>query len=247
MKGLLFREFYLGRKYYLLSFAMYLLIAVMSILVNLSMICGNLSRLSEDSIFQINENASTILKILPCIVIFLSFCTDGGVLFSDYKTSWIKYCCTTPILEKQLVKVKFTAKIISLAAALILSIAYLLILEGITGNDFPFSTFKNIVILFSFSVIVSSIFLMLSIRYKDKNAVAIRLIGIFAVLYIPTMAYMVKMMNQAQGDDDIFQNIIIEGFEKIRNILFPISPLLMIAAVAACYIFSVRFMKRREN
>ncbi len=246
MKGLLFREFYLARKYYLLSAAMFFLVALMSILVNLSMICGNLSRLSEDSLFQINDNAVTILTILPCLVVFISFCTDGGVTFSDYETNWIKYSFTTPLLEKQTVKVKFTANIISMAAAFVLSLCYLIILGGVTGSGISFNDFKNLLILLTFAIIISCLFLAFSIRYKNKNAVALRLIGIAAAVYIPCMAYVYYLMSNAENDD-IFESVIISGIEKIKSIVFPIAPLLMIAGVAACYLFSVHSLRRREN
>lgn len=246
MKGLLFREFYLGRKYYLLSSLMFLLVMMISLLINLSLICGNLSRLSEDSVFQINENACTIVTILPCLVIFISFCTDGGVTFSDCETNWLKYCCTTPMPEKKFVGVKFTAKIITLVIALVLSVIYTAILGGITDNPLNLSAFKNIIILFDLAVLFSSIFLTLSIRYKNKNSVTMRFVGIFAALYIPCMFYMVTLMNNA-SDDDVFQSIVIPCFENLRKILLPISPIIIIVPVCVCYVLSVRFMKRREN
>ena len=246
MKGLLFREFYLGRKYYLLSSLMFLLVMTLSLMMNLSLICGNLSRLSENSVFQIDENAFTIMKFLPCLVIFISFCTDGGVTFSDYNTNWLKYCSTTPMSHKKIVGVKFIAKLITLVIAFVLSLIYTAVLGGITSTSLSFSAIKNLIILFTLAVLFSSIFLTLSIIYKDKNAVAVRMVGIFAALYIPCMFYMVKLMNNA-ADDDIFQSTVIPGFDNLRRILLPLSPVIIILSAVVGYIISVRFMKRREN
>ena len=246
MKGLLLREFYLGRKYYILSLLMFLLVMTISLLVNLSTICGNLSRLPEDSVFQINENALTMLKILPYLVIFISFCTDGGVTFSDYKTNWMKYCGTTPMSEKKIVIVKFAAKMITLAAAFILCIIYTAVLGGITSTRFTFSAFKNLFMIFSLAVLFSYIFLTLSIGYKDKNAVTIRLIAIFAALYIPCMIYMVTFMNNS-SEEDVFSGVVMPLIDKFKSIVFPLSPVIIILSVAVCYLLSVRFMKRREN
>ena len=246
MKGLLFREFYLGRKYYMMSLLMFLLVMTISLLTNLSLICGNLSRLSEDSIFQVNENALTIMTILPCLVIFISFCTDGGVTFSDYNTHWLKYCGTTPMSERKIVTVKFTAKIISLVTAFILSLIYTVILGAITGDRFSFSAFKNLFIIFTFAVVFSSIFIMLSIDCKDKNAVTKRLVAIFAALYVPTMIYVITLMNNS-AEEDIFQGVVMPAVDKIKNILFPLSPVIITVSVAVCYAMSIRFLKRREN
>ena len=106
MKGLLFREFYLGRKYYGLSLLIFFLVAALSILVRLSMLYGNLSLSSEESFLHIDDTAKNILTALPCIVIFITLCTDAGVVFSDFNSGWLRFCSTTPLSEKKIMEGK---------------------------------------------------------------------------------------------------------------------------------------------
>ncbi len=256
MKGLLFREFWLGRKYYSLSLIMFLLTAVISILVRLSMLYGNLAHVSEDTLFRIDRNASEIMTFLPCIVIFISFCVDGGVIFSDYSTSWFKYCSTTPLIEKKIIKIKFLSKGISMLTAFVLSLVYIAVICGVSGNAFTFDTFKSLIFLLTLGIAVSVLYLTLSVKFKDKNTVTIILFGIFTVLCIPVTAYTVRLNTMNIGtsasvtDDessDYIREMAIQKLGEIRDIVFPMSPIIILAAVAVGYVLSVRFLKRREN
>lgn len=254
MKGLIFREFYLARKYYILSFMVFLIISLLGILTRLSMIFGNLSSMSPETFADLDKQTLPVFTYLPAVILMISVCTDGGVTYSDYLSKWLTYCQCSPLKEIKTVTVKFICKTILLFSAIVLSTINAVIVKGITGNSFGTKTFLNLSLIATLGIIFSSLIIPMSYKYKTKNAVTVRLVGIFAVVSVPIgfLTYH-KITKYAaidaggNGTENLIEEIIIKRYEEILSRFSFLMPIIIITALTISFICSVNILRRRDN
>lgn len=256
MKHLLYKEFYLGRKYYITSLLLFLIVSLMGILIRISMKCGNLANLSAETFNSLDSATFTVFTYLPSVILFISSCTDGGVIFSDYNTKWAIFCYTAPISEKKTVGIKFIAKIIILTAALILGVTNAIIIGMVADKPIDGNVILNILVLFSVTVIFSSVIIVCSMKLKSKNAVGIFIFLIISVISIPIIIkgfnYLDEIYTAYGGLDETAQNelimqLVTGKYTEIRNILAPLLPVIIVVFPTIAFICSIKIMKRREN
>ena len=69
MKGLIYKDFYLGRKFFLFSFLFFFITALLFVLIRLSMICGNLAHgiLTKDEMDNIKTFSLSMCPVWFCL------------------------------------------------------------------------------------------------------------------------------------------------------------------------------------
>lgn len=254
MKGLLFREFYLARKYYILSFALFIIISLLGILVRLSIIFGNLSSISPDRFTELDSQTLPIFTYLPTVILIISACTDGGVTYSDYASKWATYIQSCPVKESKTVAVKFIFKIMTLLICTVFGTINAVIIHKIAGENFRVTTFLNLSVIVTLGIVFSSIIIPLSYKYKTKNAVTARLVGFFAIISVPVGIFTYKLIDKYNNiasdvneSENIIGTIFMQRYEEILNHFSFLIPVIVASAIAVSFICSVNILRRREN
>jgi hypothetical protein len=96
----------------------------------------------------------------------------------------------------------------------------------------------------------------LAVKYRTSNAVAIRLFVAAVVIYVAIMCSMAACVNSFmkahEGEDEdkamsLFVNMLTDALVNIKHVLYIVLPVLLIAAYVLGYMFTVKYLKRREN
>ena len=96
MKGLLYRDFYLGKKTYILYGMISIAMALFGILVSISFHCGNLVNYADNNPGSF-ENIIKILMYLPIFMIVIAVQGISQNICSDYKAGWMIYEYNLPM------------------------------------------------------------------------------------------------------------------------------------------------------
>lgn len=256
MKGLIYRELYLARKNYIFGAVSYLAFMLFGTLIRMSMDFGNLSKLSAENYSMLDAASYRIFTLLPSALLFFSLMGDGGVTVSDYASKWNVYACTLPVGEKKRAAVKFIIKAAAMAAALVLSIINAAAVCALCGKDLGLDTLRWIFAIMLIACCISCAAVPLLVKYRSSNAAALRITAVcIAAAVAGTIALKNSMNgfleeNASLGEEAaslLFADKLISKAEKARDILFAASPVIIAAAFALGMIFTVRFLKRREN
>ncbi len=254
MKGLIYKDFYLGRKFFLFSFLFFFITALLFVLIRLSMICGNLAHgiLTKDEM----DNIKTFSLYVPCLVLFIPFCTDGGVIFSDYTSKWHRFCYSTSLSDTSIVSSKYIAVLIRLTFSFIISILYNLLMCAFTGDAFRPEIIAYLYMIFTAAAAFSSLYTALSFFLKNKNSVSMTMFAIITVILIPFTFQLMnkakeKLQNEAiptDNETDVYVILAVgEMLENVKNTIITFSPLIIIGFAAVGFFASLTALKRREN
>lgn len=188
MKGLLFKELYIGKKMIYIGTVIFILIEIMVYVVRFSFIYGNPANpewLSVDEYTTTIINVDMVFTLLTalCPIVILSNAVAVS-LYSDFNCKWNTFLYSAPYNEKNIVGLKFAEMVVSW----IIGVAVGILFNGIYYATFDVSyTGLNMLlgILVSFiGLIIELLYLKMAYKYKSQNAVIIRLIIYFAVPYI---------------------------------------------------------------
>jgi hypothetical protein len=258
MKGLLFKDLYIGRKMIYIGTVIFVLIEVMIYVVRFSFIYGNPANpewlpVDEYTVTVINiDMVFTMLTVLCPIVILSNAVTVS--LYSDFNCKWNTFLYSAPYNEKNIVGLKFAEMVVSW----ILGVAVGMLFNGIYDATFSESyTSLNMLlsILVSFvGLIIELLYLKMSYKYKSQNAVIIRLIIYFAVpIYVISTFAMIKLIDYLPkkylGNDGVI--LLIDDMSScLLNhavVIFATTVVVTLIVGYITYRKSILEMKRREK
>ena len=101
MKGLIYKNYLITRKYYFMAFVFFFITALFMILIRLSMICGNISHDPE----AVDDLTRTmwVFRYMPCAVVILGFAGYSEAFFADLNSGWARFSRTTSLSTHQIV------------------------------------------------------------------------------------------------------------------------------------------------
>ena len=238
MKGLIYRELYLGRKNYLLHSAVFVFMFVISVLVYLSMEYGNLARLPEEELADSKRIINFIFSaVIPAILFMLSFITTD-VAGSDFKSRWMLFQYTTPVKEEKYILAKYIIMLGSGAAAFVLSLLNAEILSLLSGTQPEKTTYSAIVLIMSAVLSSASIVLTFTnwLRSYEK-AMILYTFTVFAVYIAVVITAVFKNLTSDMLSDTLKELCIKAA---------PLSVFVMLAVMAVTYFLNVKLLKRRQ-
>lgn len=99
MKGLMYKEWFLSKKYRVITLSIYVLMLIMCILVRISSVCGNIANMEGKG--MLNDKFFIIMGLaLPAVLCGMSFTSQT---LNDEKCRFRQYSHTLPLTEKQIV------------------------------------------------------------------------------------------------------------------------------------------------
>lgn len=271
MRELIYREMYLKRKSYIVSFVVFFIIALMFDLILLSLKVGNLSRLFEET----SEYA------IACVYIFIlaiyipalaagMLMKEGGITLADVNSGWERFTKTTALGAVKQTCVRFSVLFFETAAAIILTLIntavvcktsniseHLLWIKELIGFDITaIQSFSGnlpaLTAVFAFSMLFSAFVIPFLYFFKSSIAGDIFPLGIMGVLVL----YLYKTLNVMNGlgsdlletddPDDIISKLV-DIAENIGEKISFAAPFVLAGAFIAGAVLTAVILNRKEK
>lgn len=251
MKGLLYKEFLVGRKIYLIFLALSLLFSVLGFLVCLSMICGNLDYLLEEP--ELAQNVAEICVYLPFILLLFAANGVNHSIYSDYESGWMRYSYTLPVKAERAVCARCLGGILVFAFSFFYGLAYAWVIQVLTRFPLTAEVLKNMLVFLTLAVFLYSWNLPLALKYKTSRAVSVRIVICVAALYIVCALQWIRGLWRSEdrfwgnGETGEVYLVHLAGkYETVRDALLPFLPFLILGMLGISFFLSVKIYRRRE-
>lgn len=252
MKGLLYRELYLSRKYYLTSLGVLLLFILLCSLVQLSMNVGNLAHVQDPDVLEMLDPLMYMISMYFIPLIALSMTIDTGVINADHKCRWNLFSRCLPVTALQHTSVKFLIKGMVFLAVMLLSVLNDAVFSYIAGKPYGMEEFLNLFLIADIFVLTDVISFPLVLRAKSQRGLILAKDAGFLVVYIIGMVlaslYMSDYISVAgQLGDDAVLDRMLEDLNALRKGIICFTPLIFIILEGINFGLSYLSIKRREK
>ena len=251
MKGLLYKEFYLGRKNYLAFLALTFVFSLLGALVCLSMICGNLQSIPVEEPDTVEQFTILFTYVLYVLGMFAVFGSNQSV-YGDYASGFMKYSYTLPVKAVKAVGARYLTGLIVLGIGILCGIANALIISTLTGRMFTLDILKNMMMILGVIVLVYSAGVPLALKFKTAKTVSGITVLAVAVMYLVAGAFLISGMSRFEATvgaeaGALYMEMIRDKYSWIRNTLLPFFPVILFAMLGISFLASVKIYQRREK
>lgn len=245
MKGLIYKNYLITKKYYFISLLFFLIMALFMFLVRLSMICGNISY-DPEAVDELTRSM-WVFRYMPCAVIILAFTGTDGTTFTDLNTGWTKFSFTTSLSKYEIVGASFLSKGISAIIAYLISLIYLVIFCLSLGDEISLNYIADITALFFLGIVIQYYSLTInSFVNKQQTAQAIS----FAIAAIFCGAFCIYMFPKVQELDGkqgiVLMEWLAQQFAPFKDNFFIISLICAVVLTVGGYFTAVKCAERRK-
>ena len=243
MKGLIYKNYLVTRKYYFMAFIFFIITALFMILIRLSMICGNISH-DHETVDELTRSM-WIFRYMPCAVVILGFAGYSEAFFADLNSGWARFSRTTSLSTHQIVGSYFLSEGIVLSFAYIICLIYLVIFCLSFGDKISLHYITNITSLFCFGVIIQ--YFNLTLAMFAKKIQTVQLISVSIALIFPWLlcAYIYPKMKELENPDTVLLEWMAQQVEPIKAYIFPVMLFLALIFTVGGYFISVKGLERR--
>lgn len=248
MKGLIYKEFYLGKKNFLTFGIVTIMFAVLGVLVCLSMDFGNLHNLADGD--GMRSYYAQIFFYAPYIILLLSTEACINSVFRDYSISWMDYSYTLPLSGKKTIGAKYISCGVISLIALLFGILYSTLIAALSGVAYSFKVLKIQLIMFVVACVVNAMMLAFAYLVRTKKRMTTMEVIFFAVIYFGFGAVTVWGEEKYGLDDNgnmIFYGMIKDKLSDIGELLAPFVPVIVIAWMIVWFFAAARIYLRREK
>ena len=245
MKGLMYKNYLITKKYYFISLLFFLIMALFMFLVRLSMICGNISH-DPEAVDELTRSM-WVFRYMPCAVIILAFTGTDGTTFTDLNTGWTKFSFTTSLSKYEIVGASFLSKGISAIIAYLISLIYLVIFCLSFGDEISLNYISDITALFFLGIVIQYYSLTInSFVNKQQTAQAISL-AIAAIFCGAFCIYMFPKVQELDGKQGIvLMEWLAQQFAPFKDNFFIISLICAVVLTVGGYFTAVKCAERRK-
>ena len=243
MKGLIYKNYLVTRKYYFMAFIFFIITALFMILIRLSMICGNISH-DHETVDELTRSM-WIFRYMPCAVVILGFAGYSEAFFADLNSGWTKFSHTTSLSAHKIVGSYFISKGIVTVFAYIICLLYLVIFCLSFGDKISLHYIANITSIFCFGVITQYADLTLSMFVKKVQTVQLISVSILFIFYGLLCVYIYPRMEELENPDAVLLEWMAQQFEPIKAYIFPVMLLFAVIFTVGGYFISVKGLERR--
>lgn len=255
MRGLIYKEFKLNRKFYSSFMGMAIMFGLLGFLVVLSSICGNLKGFAVNN-KDLFEFIVSVLTYMPFAMLLFSVFGVVNSVFTDFKTNWMYYSYTLPTKPVVAVGARYAAGTITLAICCLGSILYSYVLAAVAGTELSQFLVKNIVAITVIMFVVLAFCMPVAIGFKDIKKLGLAGTIVFIVISIAEAIDMFGAANDELSDgqldaytaeDAAADTLIEQKIMAVRDVLadywFIIIPVVIFISLA----ISVKLYQRREK
>ncbi len=246
VKGLMYRELYLGRRSYIPTFCIFLAFVFLLFLMLLSMEHGNLANMSVTD-FEITKSMIRLGCIFPptmLICMTATFMVDLAP--TELSVNWRRFQCASPVSEAKYMGVKFFTMFLLLIFDIVLSGISALLLTTMQGKPLTFTEFSMMVMTALFIALGTTIMTVLIFLFRSLPvAVGVTFVGMYATAFL----FMWKTgLFEVYGDEAsaLFSELGAKASSFCENLL-PFSPLVLLAISLIGWGLTTCILKRRER
>lgn len=248
MKGLIYKEFYLGKKNLLIFGMVAIMFAILGILVTFSMDFGNLHKLADGE--GMRSYYAQIFFYVPYLILLLSTESCINSIFRDYSISWMDYSYSLPVSGKKTIGAKYiSCGIISLSAFLI-DILYSVLIATLSGVAYSFEILKIQLIIFVVACMVNAMLLALAYLVRDKKRMTTIEVIFFSVVYFwggVVAVWGEKKYGLDENGNMIFLDILKEKLSDMGELLAPFVPVVVLVWMIVWFLAASGIYLRREK
>ncbi|SEH44838.1 ABC-2 family transporter protein [Ruminococcus flavefaciens] len=254
MKGLIYREFYLMRKNFALTLAVFLGFLFMISLVFISTYAGNLAKGEENN--QMIASFYPQAYLYTGAMALLGFsAAQNGVVYDDYKSRWRLYTYTLPVDEKKMASSMLVSRIILLVVSFLFAVVGEVVLGLAAKKGVSLEHIKNLAVM---AAIVSVTFITLpsALRHKEVSKTITTYIayGIipFAALVFGIVKFIIYCIKEAEvrypnlKGEEAIRKVSEPYQEKLVEIAAIAAPFIIVGSLVLCYFRTVKELERRR-
>ena len=182
MKGLLYRNFYLGKKTYILHGMIALAMAIFGVLVGISSHYGNLVNYADNNPGSF-ENIIKILMYLPIFMLVIAVQGISQNICADYKEGWMIFEYNLPVKDSVKVGAHYIAGLIIVAVGMGWGTLYMLLVSQISGVELVKGDFVKMLLIGLIGLVQIAFFIPVSLRVKTQKAVTTVLVIIICAVW----------------------------------------------------------------
>lgn len=239
MKGLLYKDFYLGKKTYILHGVIAGAMALLGVLVSLSSVCGNLTGYANNN----PGGFEIVIKIFMYLPIFMIVIGVQGIsqsICSDYQSGWMLYEYNLPV--KNLVKVgaHYIVGLIIVAMGMLIGAVHMLIISEISGVDLVKGDFYKMLLIGFLGLAEIAFFIPISLRVKTQKYVST-----ISVLLVCIVWFISFLQLAVVSEDELYTKVArdVKFFkETIYDYWWVIIPVVLVTS----FFYSVKTMKAKR-
>jgi hypothetical protein len=234
VKGLLYKEWCLGKKLFGGFLLLTVLFSMLGILVSLSLQFGNLKG-ESDAIVR-------IFFYVPYLILLFSADICLQSVYRDYASGWMNYSYTMPTNSGKAVGARYLTGAILFGFSFVYNLVYSVILGAVSTVSYRAGDLKNQLLLLAAACLLFGFFLPLSFHFRTGRSVSAIAIGILAVVYVGTGVVMIILVQNGSDLQEILQKA--ESLQYMGMIICLPAAAVGIALSFRC---SCRIFERREK
>jgi hypothetical protein len=234
VKGLLYKEWCLGKRLFVGFLLLAVLFSVLGILVSLSLQFGNLKG-GDDTFVR-------IFFYVPYLILLFSADICLQSVYRDYASGWMNYSYTMPMPCAKAVGARYLTGALLFVFSFVYNLLYSAILGSVSTISYQAEDMKNQVILLAVACLVLGVFLPLAFHFQTGRSVTAIAVGILAVTYTGSGAVMMILVENGANFSEILQKA-----ESLQNKGMIVCLLFMAVEITFSFRCSCRIYERREK
>jgi hypothetical protein len=234
VKGLLYKEWCLGKRLFVGFLLLAVLFSVLGILVSLSLQFGNLK--GEDDTFV------RLFFYVPYLILLFSADICLQSVYRDYASGWMNYSYTMPMSCAQAVGARYLTGALLFGFSFVYNLVYSVILGSVSTISYQAEDMKNQVILLAVACLVFGVFLPLAFHFQTGRSVSAIAVGILAVAYTGAGVVMMILVENGANLSEVLQKA-----ESLQNKGMIVCMPAAAVGIALSFRCSCRIFERREK
>lgn len=245
MKGLIYKEFLLGKKSYLGFLALVVGVGILGILVGLGTRFGNI----QDYTVQEKSVFFNIFVYFTYVVLLLASAEICRSIDRDKTSGWKKIEVTMPVSAKKRIGALYLTGGMVLGGCFLIGLMNAGLMTLMFGQSMTCTTFKNMVLILLGFVVGLLVIIPLYQRFPSKSIERtwnIVIIVLSVVVLIVTLVIVFKFQDSPEQFEAFANNLLMKAKEFADGFLclsLIIIPLLIVGSFA----LSVRWYQRRDK
>lgn len=244
--GLLYREFYLERRSFILGAVMFVSFAAIGWLVLLSTQFGNLAKLftelelPEEQTNNMRDTVFMMMKGLPSVMGLQFLFSAVDLAARDELAAWQRFARCSPVMPARRAAIKTVFMLIAAVCSFLLPLGYIAFIDALQGQVVSYDELAVLsvgVCAVCAAVTLGIVYIML-LHSTDKGMLAL-----IATIAVPTWTFaFINGMDRHDEESDLAETLL-----QFCRSLFPFTPLILIAVLAAGFTAMYLIYKRREK
>lgn len=231
-QGLLFREYYMTRKTYIMYLEIFLISVAVSLLALLSFKCGNLHKYSH----LLNKDVlDMVIKFVPAGFGACFFACNMDSVAHEETIGWRRFRIACPATPFQLALAKYSCYVITLLVSLLLSFGWLGLHTLLTGKILTNQDFNIIMAIYGAVALLSVSISTISIWLQGRMFAGI----IFGIVFGLILFGLLILLNNVDFEPS--------ALKAIWLALVPFIPLIILVILLLGLFCTTKLYGRREK